>query len=72
VLGLADLADLAAAEAIQVNDSGLVLKGPQSGKWQIIINLSFPPGRSINNGVNPGLCSLTYTSVDKASRTEKC
>ncbi len=32
----------------------------------MIVDLSFPKGHSINDGVEPELCSLSYTSVDRA------
>ncbi len=28
------------------------------------MDLSFPAGNSVNDGIDPGLCSLQYTSVD--------
>ncbi len=30
------------------------------------MDLSFPAGNSVNDGIDPGLCSLQYTSVDFA------
>jgi len=65
VLGLVDPA---AAEAIQVNRFVLFLTGHQPGKWRLIIDPSFLPGRSISEGVNPALCSLTYTLEDEVSK----
>ena len=29
--------------------------------------LSYPPGHSVNDGVDPHLCSLMYASVDQAA-----
>ena len=45
---------------------GLVPKGRNSGRWRMIVDLSFPRGRSVNDGVDPSLCSLTYASIDDA------
>ncbi len=54
------------AKLIHVNRFGLVPKGHASGKWRLIVDLSFPAGNSVNDGIDPGLCSLQYTSVDSA------
>ncbi len=34
----------------------------------MITDLSFPPGRSVNDGINPAWCPLMYTSVEKVAR----
>lgn len=47
-----------------ISQFGIIPKGHNTGKWRLITDLSFPPGRSVNDGINPSLCSLTYTSVD--------
>ena len=36
------------------------------GKWRLILDLSHPCGSSVNDGVDPALCSLHYASVDAA------
>ena len=33
-----------------------------------MVDLSSPEGASVNDGINPDLCSLTYVSVDDAAR----
>ena len=45
---------------------GLVPKDHQPGKFQLIIDLSFPMDASINDGINFNLTSLTYPGVDNA------
>ena len=45
---------------------GVVLK--QDGSYRVIIHLSAPPGRSINDGIDPEAITLAYTSVDEAIR----
>ena len=55
----------AAAECVQVSPLGLVPK-PQSNKWRLIVNLSAPAGASVNDGICPERCSLSYASVDDA------
>ena len=49
--------------AIHINRFGVVPKG-HSGKWRLITDLSYPPRNSVNDGIDPKLCSLKYTSVD--------
>ena len=56
------------AATVQVNRFGLVPKGHQPGKWWLIIDLSFPRGCSVDDGVEPEVCSLHYTSVDEACK----
>ena len=34
----------------------------------MITDLSFPPGQRVNDGIDPLLCSLSYTTVDKAAQ----
>ncbi len=51
---------------IHINRFGLVPKCHAPGKWRLIVDLSFPSGSSVNDGVDPELCSLQYTSVDAA------
>ena len=55
-------------DALQVHISrfGVIPKSHQPGKWQLIVDLSHPKGYSVNDRIEPELCSLTYTSVDKA------
>ena len=48
---------------LQINRFGVIPKGHKTGKWRLITDLSFPPGRSVNDGVDPELSSLTYTTV---------
>ena len=46
---------------------GVIPKGHNTGKWRLITDLSFPPGASVNEGIDPTICSLTYTSVDQVA-----
>ena len=52
---------------IHLNRVGVVPKG-QSGKWRLITDLSYPQGHSVNDAIDPDLCSLTYTTVEKVAR----
>ena len=52
---------------IHINCFGVIPKKHQSGKWRLIVDLSHLRGASINDGVDPQLCSLSYTSVEAAA-----
>ena len=52
---------------LHINRLGVVPKGRASGKWRLITDLSFPEGASVNEGIDPDLCSLSYTSVEKVA-----
>ena len=53
-------------------DSGSFPKGHNTGKWRLITDLSYLPGESVNDGISPELCSLTYISVDKVAEVATC
>ena len=38
----------------------------QPNKWRLIVDLSYPKGHSVNDGILKSLCSLSYISVDDA------
>ena len=50
-----------------INRFGVIPKGHNTGKWRLITDLSYPPDLSTNDGIDPSLCSLTYTSVDEVA-----
>ena len=50
---------------IHVSRLGAVPK--DDSKWRVITDLSFPPGKSVNDGVDSAVCSLRYTSVDRVA-----
>ena len=60
--------DSSLASHVHVNRFGVIPKRHQPGKWRLITDLSHPPGASVNDGIEPELCSLSYTSVDDAVR----
>ncbi|XP_033733376.1 uncharacterized protein LOC117322521 isoform X1 [Pecten maximus] len=45
-----------------ISPIGVVSKS--DGGWRMITHLSFPPSESINDFINPELCSVNYTSFD--------
>ena len=51
----------------QVSRFGVIPKKNQQGKWRLITDLSSPQGHSVYDGIDPALCSLSYTSVDDAA-----
>ena len=58
---------LQAFPGVQVSRFGVIPKG-KSGKWRLIVDLSSPEGVSVDDGINPDLCSLTHVRVDDAAR----
>ena len=53
----------------QIIPTSLIPKHHQPGNWRLIIDLSFPHGYSINDGINPTMCSMEYATIDQAVRT---
>ena len=52
---------------VMVNRFGVIPKGT-SGKWRLIVDLSFPEGNSVNDGIDSAFCSLHYVKVDDAAK----
>ena len=52
---------------VQINCLVVVPKCRASSKWRLITDLSFPEGRSVNNGIDLLVCSLKYTSRQGSS-----
>ena len=50
---------------VHVSRFGLIPK-KAPGEWRLIVDLSAPEGRSVNDGVYEDLCSLKYATVDDA------
>ena len=60
---------------LHISKFGVISKGQNTGKFRLITDLSHQTGYSINDGIDPHLCSLTYTSVEvavEASRWGQC
>ena len=53
---------------VQINRFGVIPKGHNMGKWHLITDLSFPIGQSVNDGIDPALCSLHYTTVEDIAK----
>ena len=50
---------------VHISRFGIIPKKHQKGKWRMIVDLSHPQGRSINDGISSELCSLSYTKLDE-------
>ena len=61
---LGPFSDTESLPPLHVNRFGVIPKGHNSGKWRLITDLSFPPGSSVNEGIDAAFCSLSYTTVD--------
>ena len=51
---------------VHISRFGIIPKSGQPGKWRLILDLSYPESRSVNDGISRDLCSLSYASVDDA------
>ena len=51
---------------IHISQFGVIPKRNKPGKWRLILDLSAPPGMSINDSISTEVCSLHYASVDDA------
>ena len=49
---------------MHINQFGAIPKSHQPGKWRLIVDLSHPEGKSVNDGISSKLCTLQYTQVD--------
>ena len=52
---------------MQINRVGAIPKG-HSDKWRIVTDLSHPPSFSVNNTIDPELCSMAHTMVKRVAR----
>ena len=67
MLGPFSEAELGRLPPLHINRFGVVPKGHNTGKYRLITDLSFPPGSSVNDGIDPALCSMVYTTVDEVA-----
>lgn len=66
MLGPFDLQQLTVP--LHINWFRVIPKGCNTGKRRLITNLSYPPGHRVNDGIDPSLCSLTYTTVEEVTQ----
>ncbi len=50
---------------VHPNRFGVIPKG-RTGKWRLIVDMSFPAGSSVNDGIDESLCSLKYFGIGDA------
>ena len=53
-----------ALDSLQINRFGVIPK--KDGGWRLILDLSFPFGHSVNDGINEEEFTLTYSKVSNA------
>ena len=53
-------------QGAQVSRFGVIPKASQPGKWRLILDLSSPVNKSVNDGISKHLCSMKYTTTDDA------
>ena len=56
--------DLGGLPPVHISRFGVIPKGHNTGKWRLITDLSFPPCNSVNDGIDPAIFSLRYTTVE--------
>ena len=44
---------------IHTSPIGVIPKKHREGKWRLIVDLSSPEGSSVNDGIDPSLCSMS-------------
>ena len=54
--------------SVHVSRFGVIPKGHTPGKWRMITDLTSPHGCSVNDAIDPGLCSMEYITVDCVAR----
>ena len=54
--------------SLHINRFGVVPKRSAPGSWRLILDLSHPPGASVNDGIPQDPFSMQYVSVDDAIR----
>lgn len=54
-------------DRLHINRFGLIPKGHDTGKFRLITDPSYPRGRSVNDGIDSDLTSLSYISVDNVA-----
>ena len=51
---------------LQISPFDAIPKKLKPDKWKLIVDLSSPKGRSVNDAISSKLCSVSYTSLDQA------
>ena len=53
---------------VHLSRFGVIPKSNQPGKWRLIVDLSHPEGRSVNDVISGELCSLQYMRIEEVVR----
>ena len=53
---------------IQISKFGVIPKKHQPGQWHLILDLSSPEEKSVNDGIDKSLCSLQYVKVEDVAK----
>ena len=56
-----------APRSTQLSPIGVIPKSSQPGKWRLIVDLSSPHGKSVNDGIEAELCTLEYLRLDEVT-----
>ena len=51
---------------VHISRFGVIPKNHHPDKWRLIVDLSYPSGHSVNDGIPKDLCSLNYITIDDA------
>ena len=54
---------------VHISRFGVIPKSNQPGKWRLIVDLSHPEGRSVNDGISSELCSLQYMHMEEVLKS---
>ena len=52
------------SSGVHISPLGAIPKKNKPGKWRLIVDLSSPPGHSVNDGISTESSSLSYPSID--------
>ena len=55
-------------DAVILNRFGVIPKAHKPGSWRLIVDLSFPHGCSVNEGISANDASMAYSSVEDAAQ----
>ena len=56
------------SESVIVNRFGVIPKANKPGKWRLIVDLSFPHGSSVNDGISTRDASMAYSTIEDAGQ----
>lgn len=54
--------------SVQISRFGVIPKGHTPGKWRLILDLSYPEGASVNDGIHSENCSIKYLKIEEVAQ----